>query len=372
MVLTFTGDLSITGSFIEKIERNEEIFSTPILSELKNSDHVVTNLEGPVTRVSPKFSTNVKFKSPRNSITYLSSRNIKVFNLANNHILDCKSEGLIDTIKNIKKNNCKYFGAGNHLDEATKSCILEDGTLKIALIGLTVKSVNNKNEDTKVCTSQHLNILKENIYSFKNKVDFIVLNYHGGEEFTNYPSPTKRRFLRKLSKIKGVDIVICHHSHTLQAYEKYNGKYIFYSLGNFIFDIPAHYPYKYTKNAALLKLIFFKKKIDFNLIPFSSENGNIIDSDVIDFKNYFNTISDFNNYKQKWRAEAYRVLFRYNLIPQKIKPFNNQKTLQEKTFIELLFSKKFYLKIIKILFSNNKPIYISAIIHKLTLKYKLR
>lgn len=372
MVLTFTGDLSITGSFIEKIEKNEEIFSTKILSELNNSNYVIANLEGPVTKISPQYSTKVKFKSPINSITYLSSRNIKLFNLANNHILDCKSKGLIDTIKNIKNNNCKYFGAGNNLAEATKTCILKDGNLEIALIGFTVKSVNDKNEDTKVCTTQHLNTIKKNIYSLKNKVDYIVLNYHGGEEFTNYPSPTKRRFLRKLSKIKGVDIVICHHSHTLQAYEKYNGKYIFYSLGNFVFDIPAHNPYKYTKNAALLKFNFSKKKFCFNLISFYSENGNIKDWGVVDFKNYFNTISDFNNYKQKWRAEAYRVLFRYNLIPQKITPISNHKTLQEKTFIELLFSKKFYLKTIKILFSNNKSIYISAIIHKLALKYKLR
>ena len=33
----------------------------------------------------------------------------------------------------------------------------------------------------------------------------------------------------------GCDLVIGHHSHTLGAYEEYNGKYIFYSLGNLFF-----------------------------------------------------------------------------------------------------------------------------------------
>jgi len=374
MVLTFTGDLSITGSFIKKVENNEEIFSNKILSELNNSDYVITNLEGPVTNINPQHSTNVKFKSPINSINYLSSRNLKVFNLANNHILDSKSQGLIDTIETIKYNNCKYFGAGKDTTEATQTCILEDRNLKIAIIGFTVASVNSKNETTKICTTEHFNIFKKNISGLKSNVDYIVLNYHGGEEYTNYPSPTKRNFLKKLSKIEGVDIVICHHSHTLQAYEKYNGKYIFHSLGNFIFDIPAHWPYKYTKNSALLKLTFSKNNFIFNLIPFHIENGYILDSDKVYFKNYFETICDFNNYKQKWRAEAYRVLFRFNLIPQnnQIIPIESSKPLQDKSFIELVFSKKFYLKTIKILLSNNyRSLYISAIIHKLKFNKKL-
>lgn len=37
----------------------------------------------------------------------------------------------------------------------------------------------------------------------------------------------------------GADILVCHHSHTLQRIEIYKGKYIYYSIGNFIFDQQA-------------------------------------------------------------------------------------------------------------------------------------
>ncbi|WP_111706605.1 CapA family protein [Lutibacter citreus] len=372
MVLTFTGDLSITGSFVEKIENNEEIFSSKILTELNNSDYVIANLEGPITDINPKESTNVKFNSPKKSIDYLSARNLNVFNLANNHILDCKSNGLIDTIKTINHNNCKYFGAGNNLASATKTCVLQSEDIRIALVGLTVPSVNCKNETFKICTTKHLNILKKNISKLISNTDYIIINYHGGEEFTNYPSPTKRRFLKKISRIEGVDIVICHHSHTLQAYEKYRGKYIFYSLGNFIFDIPTHYPYKYTDKGFLLKFYFSKNKFHFDLVPFYSKKGNIKDLNKTDFNNYFDTLCDFNNYKQKWRAEAYRVLFRFNLIPQKENiSIERSIPLQEKSLLQLIFSSKFYSKAISILLSNNyRTLYISAIIHKLKLNNK--
>jgi poly-gamma-glutamate synthesis protein (capsule biosynthesis protein) len=34
----------------------------------------------------------------------------------------------------------------------------------------------------------------------------------------------------------GADVIVCHHTHTLQTIEEFRGKKIYYSIGNFIFD----------------------------------------------------------------------------------------------------------------------------------------
>jgi poly-gamma-glutamate synthesis protein (capsule biosynthesis protein) len=34
----------------------------------------------------------------------------------------------------------------------------------------------------------------------------------------------------------GADVLVCHHTHTLQTIEDYRGHKIYYSIGNFIFD----------------------------------------------------------------------------------------------------------------------------------------
>lgn len=367
MVVTFTGDISITGSFIKEIETNNEIFSEAILKILKQSNYVVGNLEGPATDIIPANSKNIKLKSPKNTIQYLFKRNINVFNLANNHILDCNTDGVNDTTEAINQNNCSYFGIGKNTREASQAKILKHNGCKIALIGLTVPSVNIENAQTKVFTSKEFIILKNRIQELNHKVNYIIINYHGGEEFTNYPSPTKRKFLKKISKIEGVDIIIAHHSHTLQSYEKYKGKYIFYSLGNFIFDIPAHYPYPYTKESALLRFNFSKDNFTFDLIPFTNDNGKIIGAKSSEFDIYFKSISYFSNYIQKWRAESYRVLFRSNHIQTKeVNVIDTSDSLQEKSLLKLLFSKKFYSKAITIILSDNyRSLYFSAIIYKI-------
>lgn len=371
MVVTFTGDLNISGAFTKKVENNEEIFSTYLNSEFKNSDFVVSNLEGPVTKTTPRQSSNITLKSPPNTVNYLSKRNLKVFNLANNHILDCNDKGLLETINAIKKNHCNFFGAGNNIDEASNSCILSKGKIRIALFGLTVSSVIKEGSSKTISTTKNISLIKKKIEDIRDKVNYIILNYHGGEEFTNIPSPSKRLFLMKISKIKGVDIIISHHSHTLQSYEKINNTYIFYSLGNFLFDISAHKPYLYTRESAILKFNFQQNDFTFDFIPFISKRGNIIDGNREIFNKYFKSISDFSNYKKKWRAEAYRVLFRKgHLKTTSIKQQNPKKTLQEKSLMELLYSKKFYQKSFKILINNDyRCIYTSAIIHKIKLKW---
>ena len=90
-----------------------------------------------------------------------------------------------------------------------------------------------------------------------------VVVSHGGEEFTSMPSPyTRDRYLRYLEL--GADVVVAHHPHVPENYELFpDGKAIFYSLGNFIFDTDYQRAHLYTDTGVLLKLIFTEEKMDF-------------------------------------------------------------------------------------------------------------
>ena len=63
----------------------------------------------------------------------------------------------------------------------------------------------------------------------------ILVSLHWGQEHTLEPTPMQRSAAHRLIDA-GADALICHHTHTLQTIESYRGKYIYYSLGNFIFD----------------------------------------------------------------------------------------------------------------------------------------
>lgn len=65
--------------------------------------------------------------------------------------------------------------------------------------------------------------------------DVIVVSFHWGTEKENYPDETQQA-LAHAAIDQGADLVLGHHPHVLQGIEKYQGKYIVYSLGNFCFE----------------------------------------------------------------------------------------------------------------------------------------
>ncbi|RLT23083.1 MAG: hypothetical protein DWI32_00810 [Candidatus Aquidulcis sp.] len=65
--------------------------------------------------------------------------------------------------------------------------------------------------------------------------DVVIVFPHWGLEFQAQPTASQRRFA-KVAVIAGADMVLGGHSHWASAMEVINGKPVFYSMGNFIFD----------------------------------------------------------------------------------------------------------------------------------------
>lgn len=68
-----------------------------------------------------------------------------------------------------------------------------------------------------------------------DSIAVVIVNLHWGAEHTLLPLPQQRLEAHALIEA-GADVIIGHHTHTLQTTETYRGKPIFYSIGNFIFD----------------------------------------------------------------------------------------------------------------------------------------
>jgi hypothetical protein len=68
----------------------------------------------------------------------------------------------------------------------------------------------------------------------RKQVDTVVLLMHWGIEQYSYPTPDQRRQAKELIQT-GVDIIIGHHPHVMQGYERFGKSVAAYSLGNFMF-----------------------------------------------------------------------------------------------------------------------------------------
>lgn len=77
--------------------------------------------------------------------------------------------------------------------------------------------------------------LVNTVSSLRDQVDIIVVSLHWGTEYSDYPEVYQKETAHRLVDA-GAKLVIGHHPHCLQGVEMYNGSFIAYSLGNFVFD----------------------------------------------------------------------------------------------------------------------------------------
>ena len=174
--------------------------------------------------------------------------NITTVSLANNHVLDYGQQGLIQTIEALNQNKIDWFGAGLDESSATKSFIkvfeLGNENFTMAVIGGFEYRENYdkrwsfyaNNETGGVNTLSGDKISKQiKLIKKESKDDvFVVIFPHWGKNYvwkSEEQSNLGHQFIDA-----GADLIIGHSAHRLQEVEKYNDKWIIYSLGNFVFN----------------------------------------------------------------------------------------------------------------------------------------
>lgn len=138
-----------------------------------------------------------------------------------------------------------------------------------------------------------------NIFALANNhiMDYVVLIAHCGAEQINYPLPEWRyRFFELIDA--GVDVVIGHHPHVVQGWETYHNGYIFYSLGNFIWEKKPYYDPK----TIIVGITFDEKGTHEQVIPVIYYQGEIDILQDEEFNNqlrsYCDVLNNNSQYKQ--------------------------------------------------------------------------
>lgn len=229
MKLFFCGDVFFDKSIDFRFSRKLEDI-------IRGSDYSCFNAEGPVY-------VEGLMKSDKRGSHLLNARSLprimgtfgfNIVSLANNHIMDYGKDGLTNTINLMNKEGIKVVGAGMDEDQAYRYLLLE-GNEKVGIISVAEKQFGACIADNPGFAWMYKRNVYTQIKKAKLECDLVIVLCHCGAEEINIPLPEVRELYRLFIDY-GADIVIGNHPHVIQGYEEYNGKRIFYSLGNFIWD----------------------------------------------------------------------------------------------------------------------------------------
>ena len=280
LTILFTGDILLDRGVRHYLEHGgmRRVIPDETADFLRSADFVVGNLECPATTIhAPAFKRYV-FRGDPQWLDSLRAYGFTHLNLANNHSVDQGRQGLRDTRLNILKAGLIPIGADSTMQAAATAITLmktlppappcmEGSNMPLSSDNISAERVSTplhtgrgRGEGLQgsvyLLASNRLplesfsylpdreSVSQEPFDSLLNRVKAIkmadstavvIVNLHWGAEHTLRPLPQQRLEAHALIDA-GADVIIGHHTHTLQTTETYRGKPIFYSIGNFIFD----------------------------------------------------------------------------------------------------------------------------------------
>lgn len=274
------------------------------------SDFWIGNLECVVSDVTTNTgAAAAPFRISEGAFAALAPMDI--YAVANNHIMQHGHDAYERTVASVISAGAIAVGSN-----ASKIIRFEHQGKKIALITFSLRG------ESFSCSPSYwadptFDELKE-LINTKEPDEYLIAFIHWGYEYMQYPTKEQRFFAHWLIDL-GVNLVVGGHSHTLQGFEDYQDGRIYYSLGNFVFRMPA----LVTKIGVILNVDFSNPGIfshsyiliddagapqivDENIIPeeyrFEYLNGLIQHNE--DMETYYikvqKSISDFRKINRKW------------------------------------------------------------------------
>ncbi len=232
--LIFGGDVTLADAYTDKVGKNHQ-WAFSQLEEFRQADVSMVNLEAPFTSASqPLPGKKFNFKAPTENVQVLQNGGIDIVNLANNHAMDYQSAGLLETTQILKKAGIQSIGAGENIKAARRPVVMDVKGKKVAYLGYYDADLHGATAQGAGTNPRHNDRVAADIKALRKQVDWIVVNYHWGEELAKYPGDWQID-LARFTIDQGADLVVGHHPHVLQGSEVYKGRPIVYSLGNFIF-----------------------------------------------------------------------------------------------------------------------------------------
>jgi hypothetical protein len=226
------------SSFGWELPRTKRTGNTGAFRELiEAADIAIANFENPAPDRPRWHTRGTVFSADPALIDGLANAGFDYLSLANNHIRDAGGQGLLQTIANITKHGIEVSGAGKDLAAARKPSMLEAGGRTVAVLGYdAIAGYYHATADRIGSAPLTSSIVRADIKAARKAgADVVIVFPHWGTEYRAKPFAGQQKLARMIID-SGADMVIGNHAHWAAAMEVYEGKPIWYALGNFVFD----------------------------------------------------------------------------------------------------------------------------------------
>jgi poly-gamma-glutamate capsule biosynthesis protein CapA/YwtB (metallophosphatase superfamily) len=253
--LLFAGDVMFSRGVRRAIiaARDPALPFRKIAPLMSAADIAFINLETPFSDRGPYYEDGLVFHAAPEMIAGLTLAGVSVASTANNHSRDCAAHGVEYTVCWLRSHGISPLGTSESEQRTHEGVVLTRKGIRFGFLGYTFDQQNGnwRDVDPRIASADTAAMARD-VRTLSGRADVVIVSMHHGVEYMPKPSRAQIEFAHAAIDA-GAALVIGHHPHVVQPLEVYQGRPIYYSLGNFVFD---QYQRQATQHGAMVEISF--------------------------------------------------------------------------------------------------------------------
>jgi poly-gamma-glutamate capsule biosynthesis protein CapA/YwtB (metallophosphatase superfamily) len=226
-----------------------------------SADLSLVNLESPEPNNFRYHSDGFEFTGDPDLLAGLQHAGIDMVSLANNHIGNGGSQGILDTIDHLDQLGIAHAGAGANRAAARQAAWLLASGWRVAVLAYSwVEPTDYWATDSSPGSAGYsIAAITADIAAVKAQgADYVIVMPHWGIEYTDSLVPGQQDDARRMIAA-GADLILGSHSHWFGPVQQLGpDNLVFYSLGDLVFDWTHD---ERTQESAVVDLTFAGRRL---------------------------------------------------------------------------------------------------------------
>lgn len=203
---------------------------SPVISA---ADLAICHMEAPMGPGSPQDFP--RFRAPTDMAAAIKTAGYDACSTSSNHALDQGEKGVYDNLDALEAAGLGHTGTFRSPAQRAKPVIYQVNGVKVGHLSYAMHFNGLKPPPGKEWLANRIDvpaIRAAAAATRKAGAQIIVLSAHWGKELVHEPSGDQLYWARQLIRDPNIDLIIGHHAHVVQPFEKVGDKWIAYGVGN--------------------------------------------------------------------------------------------------------------------------------------------
>ncbi|MGW6980562.1 CapA family protein [Streptomyces sp. NPDC054932] len=205
------------------------------------ADLAICHHEIPYGRPGGPYTGYPTFKAPHQLADALKDAGYDSCSTASNHTLDDDYEGLARTLEHLDRVGIQHVGSARSAEEAKAPALLAAGGAKVAQLSYTYGTNGIPLPEGKPWAVNLIDadrIIADARAARAGGANVVVLSVHWGTEWQTAPDEQQKALAQALTASRSadgladIDLIIGTHNHVPQPYEKINGTWVVFGMGD--------------------------------------------------------------------------------------------------------------------------------------------